>query len=113
MANKLVTLRRKSDFQSLKEQGKRASTTRWLLAVFLKNDLDHSRFGWTIPKQVGPSVVRNRLKRWLRDYFRDKTFLKSIDINVVIRAHEKDFFKHIEHSDFIKVLDRTCNKIRS
>jgi ribonuclease P protein component len=113
VANKLVTLRRKSDFLTLKEQGKRASTTRWLLAVYLENGLDHTRFGWTIPKQVGPSVTRNRLKRWLRDYFRDKTFRKSLDVNVVIRAHEKDFFKQIEHNEFLQILDRTCGKIRA
>ena len=112
MANKLVSLRRKSDFSLLKEQGKRASTTRWLLAVFLENDLDHCRYGWTIPKQVGSSVIRNRLKRWLRDYFRDKSLPKPIDINMVVRAHEKDFFKHISRDDFINVLHRTVSKIR-
>ncbi|MCB0347188.1 MAG: ribonuclease P protein component [Bdellovibrionales bacterium] len=111
MANKLVSLRRKSDFFSLQNNGKRCSSTRWMLLVFKENGLDHSRFGWTIPKKVGSSVIRNRLKRWLRDYFRSKTFNKSIDLNVVIRANEKNFFKTIEHNDFISALDRASDKV--
>lgn len=41
------------------------------LAVLARaNDLDHHRFGMTVPRRVGNAVTRHRIKRRLREAFR-------------------------------------------
>jgi ribonuclease P protein component len=106
--NKLNVIRRKQDFESLKLSGLRVTPNRWLLLSFKKNDLDHCRFGWTIGSKVGSAVVRNRFKRWCRDYFRQAQISTKVclDLNVVIRPGQQDFYKQLSHDEFLEALDK-------
>lgn len=81
---------------------------RWLLVAYMKNDVGYMRFGWTVPGKIGPAVIRNKLKRWCREYFRQ--ILKSgsefeVDINVVIRPVDDEFFKKLHYEEFKKSMD--------
>jgi ribonuclease P protein component len=67
------------------------------------------RCGWTLPRQVGTAVVRNRLKRWARVYFRarlkeDQTL--PIDLNLVFRKTDGDFYKKLSYERFASVVDK-------
>ena len=67
------------------------------------------RFGWTISKNIGPAVVRNKFKRWCRQYFREKALDYNslcVDINIVLRPYDKMFYKKIKHDEFIKSLEK-------
>ena len=56
-------------FQAIYSHGTRA--TRFPLTVFVcANGLDHPRLGLSIGRRIGNAVVRNRLKRLLREAFR-------------------------------------------
>ena len=56
-------------FQAVYSQGTRAA--RFPLAIFVRaNGLDHPRLGLSVGRRVGNAVVRNRLKRLLREAFR-------------------------------------------
>lgn len=84
---------------------------------FNNNEFDNLRCGWTVPRQVGSAVVRNKLKRWCRDYFRSliKTETESVafDINIVIRpAKTAEFFKGMDRTEFFKALDLGWKGIR-
>ena len=41
-----------------------------LVLYIMKNGLDHSRVGFTVTKKIGNSVVRNRVKRRLKEIYR-------------------------------------------
>jgi ribonuclease P protein component len=59
-------LRRNSDFQRVRHLGKFYASPVMVLA-FLRNELDHSRFGFVVSKRIGKAVQRNKIKRRLRE----------------------------------------------
>lgn len=61
------------------------------LVVWCKNDLDAARLGITASKKIGCAVVRNRVKRFLREVFRHNRFgIGAVDINVIARREAAD-----------------------
>ena len=66
---KHLRLLRRSEFRRVYEEGRRRRAP--LCTVFYRaNGLPHSRLGITVPRVVGKSVLRNRVKRRLREVFR-------------------------------------------
>jgi ribonuclease P protein component len=62
-------LTRKADFDAVYRNGKRRSSSHF--TVFLKaNDLPQSRFGFSIKRALGGAVVRNRMRRRMREMVR-------------------------------------------
>jgi ribonuclease P protein component len=60
---------RKPDFDAVYRNGKRRSNSHF--TVFLKaNDLPQSRFGFSIKRALGGAVVRNRMRRRMRELVR-------------------------------------------
>ena len=59
-------LRRNSDFQQVRHNGKFYASPLMVLA-FLRNELDHSRFGFVVSKRLGKAVQRNKIKRRMRE----------------------------------------------
>ena len=74
-----------------------------------------SRLGITIPKTVANSVLRNKLKRWTRECFRQNKNLPKADMNIVFR--KKKNYKELKyyelekvvHKGFIAILEHTKN----
>ncbi|MBN1994565.1 MAG: ribonuclease P protein component [Anaerolineae bacterium] len=62
-------LRRNSDFQQVRQNGKFYASPFMVLA-FLRNDLDYSRFGFVVSKRLGKAVQRNKIKRRMREAVR-------------------------------------------
>jgi ribonuclease P protein component len=59
----------RADYDAVYRDGRRRSNREF--TVFLRpNGLARSRFGWSIKKALGGAVVRNRIKRRLREAFR-------------------------------------------
>ena len=72
------------------------------------------RCGWTLPRQVGNAVIRNRLKRWSRVFFRELDLserLLPIDINLVFRRTEVGFYKKLDYETFARILDRGWKQV--
>ena len=73
-------------FLLVQEKGNRF-VTETLVILHLQNGLDYHRLGITASRRVGNAVVRNRLKRWVREAFRRQKGKGSggKDIVVVVR----------------------------
>jgi ribonuclease P protein component len=61
-----------------------------LLMYGIPNRLGHCRLGLSTPRRVGIAVVRNRLRRMLRESFRllQHELPPGYDLIVVVRPHE-------------------------
>jgi ribonuclease P protein component len=66
---RLFRVRQNSRFQEIRRQGK-SYKNRYLVLCALENDLDYSRFGFSVSTRIGNAVVRNRIKRRLREIVR-------------------------------------------
>jgi ribonuclease P protein component len=72
----LGKLVRKADFDAVYRHGKRRSSSHF--TVFSRaNDLPQSRFGFSIKRGLGGAVVRNRIRRRIRE---------------VVRLHRQEIF---------------------
>lgn len=62
-------LTRRSEFLALSREGRRVHTSHFVV-LSKNNDKGQSRLGVTVSARVGKAVVRNRIKRLLREFFR-------------------------------------------
>lgn len=73
------------------------------------------RFGVTASRKTGPAVVRNKLKRWSREYFRALLVAGNsveADINLIFKPMDENFYKGLRHEDFVKAMDRGLEALR-
>jgi ribonuclease P protein component len=87
-------LRKRAQFQNVYEHGE-TKVDRYLVVRLLANDLEISRIGFSVSKRVGNAVVRNRVRRLLKEIIRDIPFKTGFDIVVIVRVNavEADYHK--------------------
>jgi ribonuclease P protein component len=72
--NRRHRLSRSRDFDAVYRQGRSVSTRYLVLYWFSRGeDGEGARLGLAVPKAVGTAVVRNRIKRRLRELFRERS----------------------------------------
>ena len=84
------SIKNNSDFLKAYRHGK-SYANRYLVMYVRKNDLDRNRYGITVSKKVGNSVVRHRLTRLIRESYRlsEEHFQSGYDIIVIARKSAK------------------------
>ena len=82
-----VSIKRNKDFRSIYKRGKSRVTP--VLAMYVrKNKNTANRIGITVSTKVGKAVVRNRVRRRIREAYRknEGAFLSGYDIIFVSRV---------------------------
>ncbi len=81
-------LRRSKDFERLLKGGKRVRFESFDV-VYGSNDFGYSRVGYIVSKKISKkSVIRNRVKRLFREYFRyNKSLFGSRDIIFICKRN--------------------------
>lgn len=105
--NKSFRLTKNFEFKKVYEARRRWSGPFFTMYI-KKNDLNRSRLGVSVSKKVGKSVIRNKIKRRLKEIFRKNMGKIKTGYDIVIsvkpQAAEEDF-KTIEN-EMILLLKR-------
>ena len=76
---------RSGDFPRIERQGQRAAGSLLVVLARIRRDGRPGRVGFTVSKKVGNAVVRNRVRRRLRDIVRRrKQWLDARDVIVIV-----------------------------
>ena len=87
-----------SDFNNLRKDFKKKFSGPFLL-IFKKNELEHSRLGIAVTKKSANAVYRNKVKRIVRNTFRNSNIKnESFDLLVIFNKSKK--VKDLEISKF-------------
>ena len=80
-----VRIVRSSEYRALYKAGKKIHSERFVLFC-RANNLGHLRLGITVSRKVGGAVVRNRIKRILKEIFRRSLVQNPTQFDIVINA---------------------------
>ncbi|WP_026895537.1 ribonuclease P protein component [Clostridiisalibacter paucivorans] len=92
---KMITLKTNRDFRKVYDKGKSRSN-RLLVIFFIKNGYDYNRVGFSTTKKLGNSVVRNKIKRLIKESYRLNGYRikKGYDIIFLARVRSRDAEYH-------------------
>jgi len=103
---------RRGDFDSVYRAGKRRSSSHFTV-FFRPNDLPQTRFGFSIKKALGNAVVRNRMRRRIREAVRGHR--QEIPAGWDIVIHPKSSVARAEFSaltaDLLRLLQGATNSL--
>lgn len=66
--NKKQRIKKNAEFQKIFKKGK-SFANRQFVVYTMENEYDYFRIGLSVSKKVGNAVVRNRIKRYIRQSF--------------------------------------------
>jgi ribonuclease P protein component len=92
------------EYEKVFEKG-RCFRTPWLRVHYRANEHGHSRLGLVVSRRVGKAVLRNRIKRILRDVFRRNKGRLPAALDVVL-VPQREARTHAEYLEaFLRFAD--------
>jgi ribonuclease P protein component len=97
----------RKDFLRARARGRKVHTQH-LIALWMPSAVGQRRVGLTVSTKVGNAVVRNQVKRWLREiYRRERERLPPrMDLVLIAKAGAMDAGYHALHAQFLEIARR-------
>lgn len=85
------SIKKNSIYLNVYRRGK-SYANKYLVMYVLKNGLERNRYGITVSKKVGNSVIRHRVTRLIRESIRlnEQRFQTGYDVVIIARNTAKD-----------------------
>ena len=85
---KIQPLKKNYDFQEVFKNGRSTANRQFVVYVLKRDEQPYARIGLSVSKKIGNAVVRNRIKRYIREAIRYYENRFSIGIDCVIIARK-------------------------
>ncbi|MEQ1723722.1 MAG: ribonuclease P protein component [Pseudobdellovibrio sp.] len=110
MASKPHPLKRSSSFKEAALKGTKKRLSSWVTLHLMQSEDSQNYYGITASRKVGNSVVRNKLKRWVRNCVRTEKWPTKFDAHVFVfvfkpQADDK-FFSNKKYSEFVEIFKK-------
>lgn len=107
-------IKKKRDFLLIYRRGKRYRG-KYLILIYLPNDLKFSRMAVVTSKKIGNAVKRNKIKRWIRTlYRRNKKLLKnSLDLIIISKKEIQEASWLALKEEYLTAIKSICQKHQS
>lgn len=105
--NKIHFLKKSSDFLFLNKNGIKLRPTKWLTIQYVDTESSITYFGVTASRKVGCAVIRNKLKRWVRNSVKSAEFISKLlgkKVVFVFRPQTEQFYKSLSYTEFINAV---------
>jgi len=90
----IISLKKTRDFSKVYRKRKSKANS-FIVLYILENKRDYNRIGISVSRKVGKSVIRNRVKRFIKEVYRrhSDNVKKGYDLVFVsrVKAREADF----------------------
>lgn len=102
-------LRKHADFDTVYRNGRRLFSAH-LTVFFLPRDAAGARVGFTVPRALGEAVVRNRIRRRMREAVRLSLSAAGSGVDVVV--HPKKSALTADFAALCREVERAFEKVR-
>lgn len=105
---KAFRIKDNKEFQEVFRRGKSFANRQLVIYYIQKPEQDHFRVGLSVGTKIGNAVTRNRIKRYLRQSFREleDRILPTLNIIIIARNPTKDMGLQETKKSLIHVLSR-------
>jgi ribonuclease P protein component len=89
---KAYRIKKNNEFQYIFRHGKSFANRQLVIYYAEKPDQEHFRVGLSVGKKIGNAVMRNQIKRYLRQAFREleQDIRPDVDIIIIARQPTKE-----------------------
>ena len=107
MANKPYPLKRSSSFREVALKGNKKRLSSWVTLQLMPSLDAKNYFGVTASRKVANSVIRNKLKRWVRNCVQTEPWPEKYESYVFVfvfkQQAEHTFFTKQKYSEFLEI----------
>jgi len=105
--NKSGRLRKRSEFTRLASSGNKLVAAHFIV-ISSDSVFSCARLGITVSKKVGNAVIRNRIKRLIREFFRNNRVMFPVaDYNIIARSGAS----HLDYSAVCQEIANALSRI--
>lgn len=105
-----MRLRKSSEYKILFDKGVKQHSKHLIVFTMKKND-GPTRLGLTVSRKVGGAVVRNRIKRQLRELFRLSISSSLINTDIMIVVKKNASF--LDYQQLNQELFAICSRVKN
>ncbi len=108
--SRISALKNPSEFLELKKSGHKIKLSAWMTLQWIDHSSSDGLVGVTASRKVGSAVIRNKLKRWVKNSV-NKEASKSIFYGkksvFIFKPQEKIFYKKLKYREFYEIFTKT------
>lgn len=104
--NKRQRIKSNKDFQTVFKKGKSVANRQFVIYILEKSEQEQFRIGLSVSKKLGNAVVRNRIKRYIRQVFHElqDDIIRQRDYVIIARKPVATMDYHETKKSLIHVL---------